>query len=184
MHLTRNGLPLRDYLQAARVDSALDRVGQPAFQVWMLRAARLAFSRQPRRDRGPARDRKHWWTDPLVAATAADAPAVRRSRALFAAIDEECRRQGTKLCVLVVGPVANYKAKNGQQPARADPGELGPRHPGHRRRDQGASATPDYQQLIFPLDGHLNQGGHDFLAREAAPALEAVIASTEQASRR
>ncbi len=59
---------------------------------------------------------KNWWTDPELAASAENATAVRRCRSLFRSIDEECRRHGTKLCILVVGPVANYRPVDGQSP--------------------------------------------------------------------
>ena len=51
---------------------------------------------------------KNWWADPRAAAGSADVPEVRRSRAILSAIDQECQRAGTMLCVLVVGPVFNY----------------------------------------------------------------------------
>ena len=42
---------------------------------------------------------------------------IRRSRALLQAIATECRQRGTKLCILVVGPVAPYySAKDGKSP--------------------------------------------------------------------
>ena len=117
----------------------------------------------------PSQGPKNWWADPLVAARAAGEPAVRRSRAMLAAIDEECRRRGTKLCILVVGPVANYTAKNGESPLGADHGKLGARHSGDRRRNQGASPTGS-SVAHFP-DRRPSQRGRPRLHRRSSGAL-------------
>ena len=39
-----------------------------------------------------------------------------------------------------------------------------------------ARALPDRQALTFPVDGHLNEAGHAYIAQEAAPALQAFLA--------
>ena len=70
----------------------------------------------PRRRHIAVKALKEWWTDPKIAAKARGAAAIRRTRALFAAIDDECRHSGTKLCILVVGPVVNYQTVRGESP--------------------------------------------------------------------
>jgi hypothetical protein len=120
---------------------------------------------------------KKWWTDPALAQSAADRPALGRSRSLFEAIDQECRRHGTKLCVLVVGPVANYVEKNGESPLARILADWGLDIPVIDIAIR-ARARPDYERLLFPVDGHLNEAGHALVAREAAPALEAVLSAT------
>jgi hypothetical protein len=126
---------------------------------------------------------RNWWADPATAARSAEVPSVRRSRLILSAIDQECRTKGTRLCVLVVGPVAGYAAVNGESPlariiscwdldipvidiaikARSNPGRQG---------------------LTYPADGHLTDSGHAYLAREAAPALEVLLARKPSTSRR
>ena len=95
---------------------ARDRLGESPLQVRLLRAACLAqHRRQPtacRQVKAP----KNWWADP-----ASGGPVGRRAGGAAVAvdsgaIDEECREKGTRLCVLVVGPVANYAAVNGESP--------------------------------------------------------------------
>jgi hypothetical protein len=118
---------------------------------------------------------KNWWTDPELAARAHDAPVVRRSRAILRAIDNECRQSGVALCILVVGPVPNYKEKNGQSPlARM----LADWHVDIPVIDVAtkARAKQDHHLLQFPLDCHLNEAGHEYVAQEAAPALKAFLA--------
>jgi len=126
----------------------------------------------PRASQGPT----NWWADPEVAARASAAPGVQRSRALLQAIDEECRRHGTKLCVLVVGPVDNYAARDGQSPLERIMGIWELDIPVIDVAIK-ARARADYRSLTFPIDGHLNESGHAYVAREAAPALEAILAS-------
>ena len=70
-------------LQEAKLGSALDRLGQPPFQVRLLRAACAFEHRQPPEISSASQGPKNWWTDPELAARAADAPALRRSRSLF-----------------------------------------------------------------------------------------------------
>jgi hypothetical protein len=126
---------------------------------------------------------KKWWTDPKLAQAASLAPSVRRSRSLLEAIDEECVRHGTKLCVLVVGPVTNYVALNGESPLGRILADWGLAIPVIDVAIR-ARAEPDYERLLFPVDGHLNKSGHALLAREAAPALEAVLTQTAQTTPR
>jgi hypothetical protein len=117
---------------------------------------------------------KNWWNDPEVAAQAHDEPAVRRSRALLRAIDAECRRVGTKLCVLVVGPVATYAGKDQHSPLERILASWGIDVPVIDVAIQAVS-QPDYQSMTFPIDGHLNESGHAYIARQAAPRLEAIL---------
>jgi lysophospholipase L1-like esterase len=136
---------------------------QKSFHVLALRTAR-----QP--EQGP----KLWWVEPEVAARAADAPAIRRSRALLAAIDEDCRRHGTKLCILVVGPVATYFAKDGRSPLRRILDDWKLDIPVIDYAVE-VIARPDYPSLLFPRDGHLNESGHQALAANVRPALEKTL---------
>jgi hypothetical protein len=125
----------------------------------------------------PSQGPKNWWTDPEITARAWGEPAIRRSRSLLAAIDEECRKHGTKLCILVVGPVANYVEKNGESPlARI----LANWHLDIPVIDVAikARARPDHQILTFPIDGHLTKAGHAYIAAETVPALAALLGPT------
>jgi hypothetical protein len=117
---------------------------------------------------------KNWWTDPRVAERVEDEPAVKRYRSLFRAIDEECRRRGTKLSILVVGPVANYAAKDGQSPLARILARWQIDIPVIDIAIQ-ARARRDWASLVFPFDGHLNETGHGYLAREAVGPLRAVL---------
>ncbi|MGA8348073.1 MAG: SGNH/GDSL hydrolase family protein, partial [Isosphaeraceae bacterium] len=117
--------------------------------------------------------------NPDVTARAADAPVIRRSRALLQAIATECRQRGTKLCILVVGPVAPYYcAKDGKSPL------------GQIVADWQidvpvidiaivAQATPMPWLLLFPRDGHLNEPGHAFVAAGAIPPLRTALSLSE-----
>jgi hypothetical protein len=109
---------------------------------------------------------KNWWSDSQIAARLEDEPAVRRYRSLFRAIDEECRRRGTKLCILVVGPVANYAAKDGQSPLARILARWQIDVPVIDIAIR-ARARRDWASLVFPFDGHLNETGHDYLTSEA-----------------
>ncbi len=130
----------------------------------------VAPSNTPAASRGP----KNWWADPAVTARAAAVPAVRRCRSLLLAIERECRERGTKLCVLVVGPVANYTAANGASPLVRIFAGWGLEVPVFDIAIK-ARALPGHQSLTFPLDGHLTADGHAYFAREAAPLLQAVL---------
>jgi hypothetical protein len=117
-----------------------------------------------------------WWTDPVVTAKAGDAPVIRRSRALVQAIEDDCRRSGTKLCILVVGPVSTYPSFHGQSP-------LG-RILADWKIDaqvidvaKDALSLPHFDRLLFPRDGHLNEQGHAYVAEAALPLLRAALAS-------
>jgi hypothetical protein len=115
-----------------------------------------------------------WWTDPAVAARAADAPAVKRSGALFRAIAGECRQRGTALCVLVVGPVPVYFAKGGESPLARMLADWGIDAPVIDVAVEGI-ARPDWADLLFPRDGHLNEAGHAFVADAALPRLRDAL---------
>jgi hypothetical protein len=167
------GHPLRDYFRKPGWGKHLVAwINLHSKFGFFLQRALLSWDAKSQR---PDPKLKNWWTDPRIAATVADAPAVRRYRSLFRAIDEECRRRGTTLCILVVGPVANYAAaKDGQSPlarilSRWDIDvpviDLAVR----------ARARRDWASLVFPFDGHLNESGHDDLAKEAIEPLRAVL---------
>jgi hypothetical protein len=121
-----------------------------------------------------------WWADPLVAASAGDAPEVRRSRALLRAIAEECQRSRTKLCILVVGPVMYngvvvYAAQDGRSPLGRIIAGWGIDAP-VLDLAAAAAAAPHPERLLFDRDGHLNEAGHAFLAAQAIPALRDALA--------
>jgi hypothetical protein len=130
-------------------------------------------------DHGP----KNWWAHPELAAATEGSPALRRTRSLFQSIDEACRRHGTKLCILVVGPVANYRATAGSSPlARI----LANWHIDVPVIDVAIEARErrDWASLVFPFDGHLNESGHAYVAREAASPLRAALDGTGPTVRR
>ena len=131
----------------------------------------------------PSQGPKNWWTDPEVAARAAGTPAVRRSRSLFQAIDEECRRHGHQAVHPGRGPGRQLSGEERGEPPGAHPGELGTRYPRDRRRDQGASPARLISPSPSPIDGHLNEAGHAYIAQEAAPSLEAFLAGTGPTAR-
>jgi hypothetical protein len=138
---------------------------------------RAIFSIGGIRTTKPRQGPKNWWSKPEVAALAHDDIVVRRCRSLFRAIDQECRRIGTKLCVLVVGPVGNYAAEDGQSPLTRILTNWGLEIPVIDLAIQ-AIARPDHSTLTFPIDGHLTESGHAFIARQAAPGLEAFLKQT------
>jgi hypothetical protein len=117
---------------------------------------------------------KFWWSDPELARSAALAPAVRRSRAIFRAIDQECRRNHVKLCVLVVGPVLTYSASEGRSPLTQILADWQIDVPVIDIAIK-AVARPDHAKLTFPIDGHLTELGHAYLAQETAPSLKASL---------
>jgi hypothetical protein len=168
--------PLGDYFkQPSWTQHAIAWVNlHSKFGCYLLRAL-LSIGTHPSSQ--PTQGPKNWWTDPEVAARAAEAPALRRSRALFEAIDHECRNRGTKLCILVVGPVDNYRAKNGESPLARILAGWGLEIPVIDVAIR-ALARPEHRSLTFPVDGHLTEAGHAYLAQEAAPALRAFLAGT------
>jgi hypothetical protein len=167
-----DGRPLREYFQSpGAVQHLIAWINLHSKFGFFLQRSLLSWNAAASR---PDPRLKNWWTDPQIAANLEDEPALKRYRSLFRAIDEECRRRGTKLCILVVGPVANYAAKGGQSPLA--------RILARWRIDVPvidiaicARARRDWASLVFPFDGHLNETGHDYLAREAIGALRAVL---------
>jgi hypothetical protein len=117
---------------------------------------------------------KNWWTDPQIAARLEDEPALKRYRSLFRAIDDECRRRGMKPCILVVGPVANYTAKDGQSPLARILARWQIDIPVVDIAIR-ARARHHWASLVFPFDGHLNEMGHEYLAQEAIVPLRAIL---------
>jgi hypothetical protein len=127
-----------------------------------------------RRFEQPYEAPKLWWIDPVVTASAGDAPVVRRSRALLQAIDDDCRRCGTRMCVLVVGPVATYPPYHGQSPFGMILSDWRIEAP---VIDVAVDAikAPQFERLLFPRDGHLNESGHVYVAEAALPSLRAAL---------
>jgi hypothetical protein len=117
---------------------------------------------------------RDWWTDPKIAGKARGAVAIRRSRAILASIDDECRRLGTKLVLLIVGPVADYRAIAGASPIEQIVADWGLEIPVIDVAIE-ARSRPNWACLVFPNDGHLTEGGHDYLARAAAPRLRSLM---------
>jgi hypothetical protein len=139
----------------------------------------IGATKPPWLSQGP----KFWWSDPELARQAHLAPAVRRSRAICQAIDQECRRNHVTLCVLVVGPVPTYCATDGQSPLAQILADWQIDVPVIDVAIK-AVARPDHAQLTFPIDGHLTDMGHAYLAQEAAPSLRAVLTGPGLAFRR
>jgi len=119
---------------------------------------------------------KLWWINPVVASSASDAPVVRRSRALLQAIDDDCRRCGTRLCVLVVGPVTTYPSYHGQSPLARILADWKIEAPVVDVAME-ALVSPHFERLLFPRDGHLNESGHAYVAQAALPPLRAALAA-------
>jgi hypothetical protein len=126
---------------------------------------------------------RNWWTDPQIAARFEGEPTVQRYRSLFRAIDDECRRRGTKLCILVVGPVANYSARDGASPLARILSRWQIDVPVVDVAIR-ARARQGWASLVFPFDGHLNETGHEYLANEAIGPLRAFLDGEGLAARR
>jgi hypothetical protein len=124
-----------------------------------------------------------WWTNPVLAAKAGDASVVRRSRALLQAIEDECGRSGTKLCVLVVGPVTTYPSYHGQSPLGLILADWKIDAPVIDVA-KDALSMPHFDRLLFPRDGHLNEQGHAYVAEAALAPLRAALASPTVTARR
>jgi hypothetical protein len=114
--------------------------------------------------------RPFWWNDPTVAEAVQDSPDIRRIRALMHAIEHECDRHGTRLVVLVVGPILNYAAKDGRSPLAQIFSAWGIKAPVIDVAAK-ANATPHPARLVFPHDAHLNPAGHRYLADVALEPL-------------
>src|SRR5262249_30612077 len=109
-----DGRPLRDYFRKPGVVQHLIAwINLHSKFGFFLQRSLLSWNAAASR---PDPRLKNWWSDPQIAARFGDERAAHGSRWLFRAIDDECRRRGTRLSVLVVGPVANYKPKDGQSP--------------------------------------------------------------------
>jgi hypothetical protein len=169
------GRPLRDYFRKpAWTKHLVAWINlHSKFGFFAQRALLCWDSNVSRQVQGP----KNWWTDPKVAASAGETPALKRSRSLLVSIDEECRRYGTRLCILVVGPVANYTAKGGQSPLARILAQWGVDIPVIDVAIK-LRARRDWDSLLFPYDGHLTEAGHAAIAAEAAPLLKAFLTGT------
>ena len=161
--------PLRRLLPEAGVDPAPDRLGQSPFQIRLLRPA--STLELPGRAELPAsKPRPEELVDrPGLAARAADAPAVRRSRALLEAIDAGMPAARNE--ALRPGRRAGRELRRGErrEPARGIMAGWGLDIPVIDVAIK-APAFPNRQALTFPIDGHLTEAGHAYLAGEAAPA--------------
>ncbi len=167
-----DGRPLRDYFQRpGAAQHLIAWVNLHSKFGFFLQRSLLSWNAAASR---PDPRLKNWWTDPQIAAKVEDEPAVRRYRSLFRAIDEECRRRGTKLSILVVGPVANYKPKDDQSPLARILASWQIDIPVIDIAVK-ARARRDWASLVFPLDGHLNEAGHEYLAREAIGPLRTLL---------
>jgi hypothetical protein len=122
-----------------------------------------------------------WWTDPVKAAGASGAPVIARSRALLRAIADDCHSSGTRLCILVVGPVPTYRAWHGQSPLGQICADWQIDAPVFDVAIEAVS-RPDFRRLLFPRDGHLNPAGHAHLAAAATPILRATLFPSVQAA--
>jgi hypothetical protein len=170
------GKPLREYFQEPgwpwHVVTWLNL--HTRFGAYLQQKVALAWHRWGAK---PYRGPLFWWNDPALAAGAGDAPMVRRCRALFQAIHDECQRSGTKLCILVVGPVANYRLKDGQSPLGRILADWQIDVP---VIDIAAPAFPLIGQLLFPRDGHLNEEGHSHVASAALAPLRGALGLPDQ----
>jgi hypothetical protein len=138
---------------------------------YLVRSAVIASMRsRPPGDGAP----KYWWTDPELARSAAEAQPVARSRSLLRAIEAECCAHGTKLVVLVIGPVPTYIPKDARSPLGQVLADWGIEAP---VIDVAAPAivAPTWPQLLFPGDGHLNELGHAYVASAALEPLRAAL---------
>ncbi len=169
----RHDRPLREYFQnppwTKHVIAWINLHSQ--FGAFVQRAVfAIGASKESYLSQGP----REWWTDPAIAAGAPTAPAIRRTRAVLAALDDECRRHRTKLCILVVGPVPNYKAIGGESPLARIVADWELAIPVIDVAIEARSRS-DWASLVFPADGHLTVAGHDYLARAAAARLRAAL---------
>jgi hypothetical protein len=111
-----------------------------------------------------------WWSDPTLAMAAQDSPDIHKIRALMHAIENECDRYGTRLVILIVGPIINYGAKDGRSPLAQIFSAWGIKAPVIDVAAK-ANATPRPSRLVFHYDAHLNPAGHRYLADAALEPL-------------
>jgi hypothetical protein len=137
---------------------------------------RLVFSIGASKECYLSQGPRDWWTDPRIAAGNRNATAIRRTRALLAAIDDECRRYGTKLWILVVGPVVDYKVIAGASPLERILADWQLEIPVIDVAIDARSRA-DWASLVFPNDGHLTDAGHEYFASAAASRLKSLLAA-------
>jgi hypothetical protein len=124
----------------------------------------------------PAQGPPFWWVDPAVATRGSDTPAVRRTRSLFLAIAKECRRAGTNLTVLVIGPAPFYTLKDGRSPLSEILASWSVEAPViDLAAVLGTLPASASRSLVFARDGHLNEQGHAFTAEAAIGPLRAAL---------
>jgi hypothetical protein len=78
---------------------------------------------------------------------------------------------------MVVGPVVNYAAKDGESPLGRILANWQIEIPVIDVAIK-ARARRDWATLLFPFDGHLTRSGHAYIAQEAARRLQAIIGET------
>jgi hypothetical protein len=176
-----DGRPLRDYFRKPGwTKHVIAWINLHSKFGFFLQRALLSWNPGASRSvQGP----KNWWADSDLAAHSENMTALKRSRSLFRAIDEECRQHGTKLCILIVGPVANYRSKDGQSPLARILSKWQIDVPVIDVAIK-ARARRDWASLVFPFDGHLNETGHAFVAQEAASPLRAAVDGQGLSARR
>ena len=78
----------------------------------------------------------------------------------------------------MVGPVANYRAKDGDSPIARILERWRIDIPVVNVAIQ-ARARHRWASLVFPFDGHLNESGHEYLAAHAIAPLRAFLDGVE-----
>jgi hypothetical protein len=124
-----------------------------------------------------------WWCDPALAAAAGASPDVRHVRALMRAIEHECDRHGTRLVIVIVGPVNSYQPRGGPSPLAQIFRSWGIQAAVIDVAAQ-AMATAHPGRLVFFLDGHLNAAGHRYLADIALEPLSQALGFSGTATAR
>jgi hypothetical protein len=138
------------YLQRTALIAASKLKGPPDFGPWM------------------------WWSDPELANREAHDPAIRRARAIFQAIEADCRRTGTRLIILIVGPTPIYLPHQGASPLGKLLASWGITAP-VIDASLAMGPWPASSRWTFPRDGHLNDAGHQFVAAFATPKLAELL---------
>lgn len=175
------GRPLRDYFRpASTIHHLIAWINLHSKFGCFAQRALLSYDAASKR---PDPRLNNWWGDPARAAQLDTDPQVARTRALFRAIVAECRKSGTRLGILVVGPVANYSAKDGKSPIATILGQWGIDVPVIDTAIV-ARARPQWASVVFPFDGHLNDSGHQLVTNEAIGPLQVLLDDTATADLR
>jgi hypothetical protein len=118
--------------------------------------------------------RPKWWKNPAIARRDAQTLPVARMRSLLHAIEAACHSRGSRLVVLVVGPVATYGYHEGRSPLATIFSDWGMQAPVIDLSSQ-ARMRADWQTWLFPRDGHLTASGHEQTALLAVEPLSAAL---------